>query len=310
MRGNLLRHKRIKHGENNKVKRQACKVSCCICDKIFISMLQLRHHLVNEHDIGAALEQEHQFFNSVQEFHEWKKSMEKATSACFVVANGASKNKDGYSQVFYCNRSGPAKCVADAERQRAPRAQGSRKMGFYCTAAIHIWVKQCGEISVAFYKHHFGHGDGVADLIHLPLAKADKQLIAGKLMQGVSLERVLDDISDLSTAKRRVTELLSEIAAQIAECSSLDAVNAAIVELSKVKAIFDEASSQSVVRETVPESGPFRKPANKKATKQVRFFSRKRPKPTTPEDVRAPSKAARTIFIAVSSRAATRKYPL
>lgn len=65
-RGNLLRHKRIKHGENNKVQHQAHQVSCCSCDNVIGSILQLRHHLVDEHDIGAASEQEHQVFNSVQ----------------------------------------------------------------------------------------------------------------------------------------------------------------------------------------------------------------------------------------------------
>ena len=58
------------------------------------------------------------------EFHEWKHTVEKETKSSYVALKGACKRLDGYSQSFFCNRSGYARLVADDKRQRAPRTQG------------------------------------------------------------------------------------------------------------------------------------------------------------------------------------------
>lgn len=58
------------------------------------------------------------------DFHEWKQTMEKEMKASYVTCKGASKKRNGYSQTFFCNRSGYAKLVPDDKRQRAPQAQG------------------------------------------------------------------------------------------------------------------------------------------------------------------------------------------
>ena len=58
------------------------------------------------------------------EFHDWKETMEKKTKSSYVACKEASKKLNGYSQTFYCNRSGYARLVSDDQRQRAPQAQG------------------------------------------------------------------------------------------------------------------------------------------------------------------------------------------
>ena len=42
----------------------------------------------------------------------------------YVDINGVYKKMNGYSQTFFCNRSGRARLVEDHKRQRAPQAQG------------------------------------------------------------------------------------------------------------------------------------------------------------------------------------------
>ena len=61
---------------------------------------------------------------------------------------------------------------------------GSRKLDNACTSAIQISVELSGTVSVAFYKHHHGHGKGLADLVHVPLPRADREWIAGMFSRG------------------------------------------------------------------------------------------------------------------------------
>ncbi|XP_026680798.1 uncharacterized protein LOC113468224 [Diaphorina citri] len=48
-------------------------------------------------------------------------------------------------------------------------------------------------VKVTFFKDHFGHD---IELEHLPLSKLDRDLIAGKLLQGVPADTVLDQVRD------------------------------------------------------------------------------------------------------------------
>ena len=99
----------------------------------------------------------------------------------------------------------------------------------------------------------------------------------------------------LEAAKQHLMSLLSEMTGEAARCQSLETVKAVTTGVLKMKALFTvgKPSQEELVSPCPPSS---REPANKNVEKQARFFSRKRPKPTTPKDFSRPSKAARKIF--------------
>ena len=64
-------------------------------------------------------------------------------------------------------------------------------MGTYCTAAITVRVTCKGKIVAQYWPTHYGHS---MLLGHLRLTENDRLSISGKLLQGVTFERILDDI--------------------------------------------------------------------------------------------------------------------
>ncbi|XP_055935218.1 uncharacterized protein LOC129965398 [Argiope bruennichi] len=78
------------------------------------------------------------------------------------------------------------------------------KMGFHCTAAI--FVKDFdSHVEVSYYKGHYKHEKS---LCHVPLPEVEKELIAGKLLQGVAEKNILQDIRqslDTSFGRKHLT---------------------------------------------------------------------------------------------------------
>ena len=80
-------------------------------------------------------------------------------------------------------------------RHRHPKSQGSAKINSYCTAAIILRSKQ-GYAHILEAEHCPAHYGQSVKLGHLRLQQHDRLAIAGKLFQGVTYERILDDIRD------------------------------------------------------------------------------------------------------------------
>ena len=159
-------------------------------DYRFTNLLKMQEHLSSEHNYEVSVSAHE--FKSMAEFEEWKIKEETASKSYFV-RNSSSKicgsNKFYY---YYCNRSGSYKGKGSGKRQL--KIQGSCKTGKTCIAHLKVTENlQTQMISVQYCSTHSNHH---LELCHLPVPKTTKQLIAMKLQEGVSIERILDDIRD------------------------------------------------------------------------------------------------------------------
>lgn len=118
------------------------------------------------------------------EFKIWKESYERANNSWFVKNTG-HKSAGFY---YYCNRSGNFKSRSTGKRHL--KSQGTSKLNTYCTAGMLVRVKKTC-LKIVLYKTHYGHG---TSLCHLRIPETERLAIAGKLSQGVDIQRILDDI--------------------------------------------------------------------------------------------------------------------
>ena len=91
---------------------------------------------------------------------------------------------------YYCNRSGYFNPTG--QNVIALKSQGTAKINSYCTAAIVlIQSDTCTYLQAKICSTHHGHS---TNLGYLWLQRNDRFHIAAKLSQGVTFERILDDI--------------------------------------------------------------------------------------------------------------------
>lgn len=127
------------------------------------------------------------------DFDQWKAKFENETNASFVKATGKKALSDrGTTYYYYCNRSGyftPSGCNI-----RALKSQGTSKIDSYCTAAIVLTKKDDSmQLIAKVCSTHHGHSNNLG---YLRLQNSERFHIASKLSQGVTFERILDDIRE------------------------------------------------------------------------------------------------------------------
>ena len=99
---------------------------------------------------------------------------------------------------YYCNRSGYFN--PRGEQCRSLKSQGTAKIGTYCTAGIVLVLASNGSVKASICTTHYGHQ---LSLGHIRLSKEYRYSIAAKISQGVSFQRILDDIrEDTGKVKR------------------------------------------------------------------------------------------------------------
>ena len=126
--------------------------------------------------------------------------MEKDTDSSFVRATGEKGNVDKTTTYYYCNRSGYF--TSSGKQKRHLKSQGSCKVNSYCTASIIVRTTPEKGIKVQYYPTHYGHATSLG---HLRLSEKERVTIAGKFLQGVTFERILDDIRcNVDTSLRRI----------------------------------------------------------------------------------------------------------
>ena len=93
---------------------------------------------------------------------------------------------------YYFNRSGCFK--PNGHNVRALKSQGTSKINSYCTAAIVLTKSDVStQLQAKICSTHHGHS---ISLGYLRLQRNDRFHIASKLSQGVTFERILDDIRE------------------------------------------------------------------------------------------------------------------
>ena len=94
-------------------------------------------------------------------------------------------------EYYYCNRSGVYK--SESNGLRSLKTQGSSKMNAYCTAGFHVSFLESSKVKITYMKTHYGHS---CSLGYLPIPKDIRQQIAVDLVQGISFDKILDNIRD------------------------------------------------------------------------------------------------------------------
>ena len=162
----------------------------------FSSLDSLTDHLKEAHDNPLSPKKEREF-DDYTLFVKWKEEEESRNSCTYVQRCAPQMRQDTRFLYFYCNRSG--KYTAKGEGKRALKLQGSCKLGEYCSA--HIRVREnlkTSRVSVNYLSTHHNH-DPEEGIAHVRIPESLKMSIASKLMQGVSPDKILDDIKDSVT---------------------------------------------------------------------------------------------------------------
>ena len=119
----------------------------------------------------------------------------------FVKGTGDRTTDECTTSYFQCNRSGVFR--PKGEGLRRLKSQGSSKFNHQCTAAITLTVNHTTQSVTAVVCHtHYAHESRLG---HIRLSEEDRLKIAGKLAQGVTFDKILDDIrSSVSDNFKRI----------------------------------------------------------------------------------------------------------
>ena len=156
------------------------------------SINNLIKHIEDDHKENIDKEQLN--FNTYDDFLSWKKDEESRTKTSYVQKCASRTCDDIQLWYFYCNRSGVYRTKSDGIRTL--KTQGSSKLGEFCTAHMKVQKsKLTNKITVQYVSTHHNHNPDT-DIQHLRIPEDLKQSIAAKLIQGVSMTKILDDIRD------------------------------------------------------------------------------------------------------------------
>ncbi len=109
------------------------------------------------------------------------------------TASKATKDGTRATRHFYCSRS-YSKPRAESSGEKKPKRQ-SEKMETACTAKITTVQHQpSGEIVAKVCLNHYGHELDRRHLQSLRLPVLEREKLSGKIIAGISLTRVLEDV--------------------------------------------------------------------------------------------------------------------
>ena len=156
----------------------------------FQSVAQLITHLGSTHNMK--MDTNKLLFSNMAEFLQWKDKEERATNSSYVMNSSAKIYGESEHRYYYCNRAGRYSGRGEGKRQL--KTQGSSKINGHCTAhmkAVHN--QKTNEVNVEYCATHNSHA---IQLAHLCMSDEIRSSVASKLQQGISVERILDDIRD------------------------------------------------------------------------------------------------------------------
>ena len=124
------------------------------------------------------------------EFLQWKEQEERATNSSYVKHSSSKTYGESEHYYYYCNRTGIY--IGKGEGKRQLKTQGSSKINMHCIAhmkAVHNIKTDA--VNVQYCATHNTHS---IQLAHLRMSEETRNRIALKLQQGITVERILDDI--------------------------------------------------------------------------------------------------------------------
>ncbi|XP_035225451.1 uncharacterized protein LOC118197984 [Stegodyphus dumicola] len=161
---------------NLKCPINACNFSCRTFE-------ELRNHARDQH--GYTLNSVEMTFNTYEDFLQWKSEEERREKISYFLRSTITLKEGGKKSYFLCNRSGFYN--SKSKGVRAIKSQGTCKIEGHCPSTIEVTSN--GIIKILYFQTHVGH---TVDLEHLPLTKDLREVIAGKLNEGIPPQKILD----------------------------------------------------------------------------------------------------------------------
>lgn len=172
------------------------------CDSSYFKGKDLMEHLKKIHSLNFEIEERQ--FNDFKEFTIWKCAIEEQNMSNYIVSS-REQDKHGKIITYYaCNRTGK-KSQSKEVFKRVTKTQGSCKINSACTSKIKLLKNINGSFSAIWNKTHYGHS---AEVQHLRISKQQRSSIASKLINGVSVTKILDSNRDKIGEELKRTDLL------------------------------------------------------------------------------------------------------
>ena len=145
-------------------------------------------------------------FQTFEEFMSWKSTEEENLSTSYVQQCGVRTSNTAKVWYYYCNRAGKYKAKGKGRRQT--KSQGTAKIGTQCSAHLKaVQYLNSKKVCVTYCTTHINHSIRLA---HLRMPTHIRMELAAKLAQGISMDRILDDIRDSITSKLDRTHLINK----------------------------------------------------------------------------------------------------
>ena len=125
------------------------------------------------------------------DFCRWKDEFEECNGINYIKSTGSKVINNESVEYYYCNRTGFFNTVSSGKRSL--KSQGSCKLNSHCTASLTVRKTVEGTVEVEICSTHYKH---TVSLEHLRIPKSKRIEIAKKLSDGVTIDRILDDVRD------------------------------------------------------------------------------------------------------------------
>ena len=158
--------------------------------------------------------------HSYEAFSEWKAQEERLTQSSFVQRTGTKRSTITEVTYFYCNRQGMYS--PQGLGKRMTKKKGTCKLGKPCTAYIKCtkYVKT-NSVSIEYCTVHSHE----TEIRHLRITDDLRQSIAAKLLMGIPIDKILDDVRDnVWSTKGREHLISKQDIRNIGTCYSIDGV--------------------------------------------------------------------------------------
>lgn len=172
----------------------APSIICVECEKPFARQYLLLKHYTEEHNV--TLKYENKQFDTMEEFHKWKREVEFFTISGYHASSGTHETSTSRFRRFRCHRSGVYRSHCDdAKRVRRLKKKGSKKLQGLCPAEIAVKeYKSDGKCEVTFQTTHVGHEIGTqTELSHIYLDKKKRLDLAAKIADRIPLTVIMEN---------------------------------------------------------------------------------------------------------------------
>ncbi|KAL1487943.1 hypothetical protein ABEB36_015326 [Hypothenemus hampei] len=177
---------------------------CPLCSFTNVLKKKLLQHFKVCHQIEISSQQIEML--SLQEFNEWKKSVESNSNSKFVIENNENYKEKKITS-YVCHRSG--NYIPEGKHLRHLKIGGSNKINGYCPAGIkkieYLVNEKEKKIEVLYNETHVGHQNEIESLT---LTKEERQILATEIASKIPFDSILDEIYDsVSNNKLKRTHL-------------------------------------------------------------------------------------------------------